>query len=197
MGRLRMRTFIAVPLDDAARRRVSKLLKVMAAADPEVKWVEPENLHFTLQFLGEIDAREVVAICRAVRGVVERTAPFTLETAGVGCFPNARRPRTLWVGAREGREELMALHAALETELLQLGTYRREDREYSPHLTLGRVKSDEITPQLRETLDGHVDWKGGQQIVSEIHVMSSELTREGPLYTVVSRERLRGEAASG
>src|SRR5262245_56157041 len=106
MGRLKLRTFIALPLDDALRRRVVELQNDLADAGGEIKWVESENLHATLLFLGEVDALEVVDICRAVRSVAESTAHFTLGAAGVGAFPNLRRPRTLWVGIEEGREEL-------------------------------------------------------------------------------------------
>src|SRR5947209_15246288 len=104
MGRLKLRTFIALPLDDVQRRRVVALQQDLADAGGDVKWVEPENLHVTLLFLGEVDALEVVEVCRAVRGVAGATAPFSFGAAGVGAFPNLRRPRTVWVGVEEGRE---------------------------------------------------------------------------------------------
>ena len=188
MGRLKLRTFIAVPLDEALRRRIVALQEELAGGD--VKWVEPENLHVTLLFLGEVDALEVVEICRAVHQVAESTAPFALTAAGVGAFPNLRRPRTLWVGVEEGRAELVRLHDSLEEVLLELGAYRREEREYTPHVTLGRVNGD-APPALRESLKRESDWHGGTLAVSEVHVMSSELTPDGPRYNVVSRERLR------
>jgi 2'-5' RNA ligase len=192
MGRLKLRTFIALPLDDTLRRRVVAVQQEFADAGGDVKWVEPENLHVTLLFLGEVDALEVVEICRAVRGVVAPIKPFTLSASGVGAFPNLRRPRTLWVGVEEGREELVALHDGIEDALLKLGAYRREDREFTPHITLGRVHGD-ATPELREALKRAADWHGGTQLLREVHVMSSELTPDGPRYNVVSREKLRVE----
>jgi 2'-5' RNA ligase len=113
MGRLKLRTFIALPLDDALRRRAVALQQDLAEAGGEVKWVEPENLHVTLLFLGEVDALEVVDICRAVRSVAAETDQLVLGAADVGAFPNLRRPRTLWIGVEEGREELVALHDRL------------------------------------------------------------------------------------
>jgi 2'-5' RNA ligase len=190
MGRLKLRTFIALPLDDAVRRRVVALQQDMANAGGDVKWVEPENLHVTLLFLGEVDALEVVNVCRAVRGVAELTDSFVLGTSGVGAFPNLRRPRTLWVGNEEGRAELLALHDRLEDALLKLGAYRREGREFTPHITLGRVNGD-APPALREALKLEADWQGGTQEIREVHVMSSELAPAGPRYNVVSRDRLR------
>ena len=192
MGRLKLRTFIALPIDDALRRRLVAVQEELGGTGAEVKWVEPENLHVTLLFLGEVDALEVVEICRSVRGVAGPTEPFALSVAGLGAFPNPRRPRTLWVGVEEGHDELVALHHALEEALLKLGAYRREERAYTPHVTLGRVTGDDFPPPLLGRLKRESDWQGGTLMVREVHVMSSELTPEGPRYNVVSREKLRG-----
>src|SRR5207245_2186076 len=96
-----------------------------------------------------------------------------------GCFPNPRRPRVLWIGVGAGTQELCALHDDLEPPLLDLGCYRREDRKYSPHITLGRVRSDRPADQLGIALDKQASWQGGQIDVGEIHGMSSELTPKG------------------
>jgi 2'-5' RNA ligase len=189
MGRLKLRTFIALPLDDALRRRVVAVQEDFADAGPDVKWVEPENLHVTLLFLGEIDALEVVQICRAVRGVAAAAEPFTLSITKLGAFPNLRRPRTLWVGIEEGREPLIALHDGLEDALLKLGAYRREGRAYTPHVTLGRVTGDDAGTQLVGRLKREADWHGGTLQVREVHVMSSEMRSDGPRYSIVSREK--------
>ena len=107
-----------------------------------MKWVEVENLHVTLLFLGEVDERELPPLCRAVSVVCGRHDRFDLSVETVGCFPNPRRPRVVWAGVGMGGPELVALHDALEPPLLELGCYRREERQYTPHITLGRVKSD-------------------------------------------------------
>src|ERR1700722_16757119 len=148
MGRLRIRTFIALPLDARVRRRIRALQAEFAEADAEVKWTDPDNLHVTMVFLGEVDARDLVGVCKAVRNIAENRGAFPLEIAGVGCFPNARRPRTIWVGVGEGRDDVIPLHRELEEALVKLGAYRREDREFTPHITLGRTRSGEVTPAL-------------------------------------------------
>src|SRR6266850_2474777 len=148
----RLRTFIAVALNDAIRRRAVALQQQFAQAGSKVKWVEPENLYVTMLFLGEVDAREVLDVCKAVRAVTSETAPFAVSVAGVGGFPNLRRPRTLWIGVDEGSEDLIRLHHDVEKELLALGGYRREDREYTPHITLGRVRGDDLTPEFHAAL---------------------------------------------
>jgi 2'-5' RNA ligase len=188
----RLRTFIAVDLGKAIRDRCVALQENLARSGAEVKWVEPENLHVTLLFLGEVNDREVPAMCTAVAEVCTQHAPFPMTVETVGCFPNPRRPRVVWVGTGEGAAELTALHDALEGLLLALGCYRREERQYTPHVTLGRVKSDHPTDKLAAGLAKYAKWQGGQIAVREILVLSSELTPQGPVYTVLSRAKLTG-----
>jgi 2'-5' RNA ligase len=188
----RIRTFIAVGLDRGVRERTVALLETLTRTAEDVKWVEPENLHITLLFLGEVDDREVPAVCRVVAEAVQSHAAFQLSVEGAGGFPNLRRPRTLWVGTGEGTQELVALHDALEPPLLELGCYRREDRPYTPHLTLGRVKSDRPNQELGDALAKHAGWQGGTQQVREVLVMSSQLSSRGPVYAVMSRAKLGG-----
>src|SRR5437764_15299065 len=100
MGRLR--TFIAVDVSPFTRDRLAGLQETLAAASgTRVKWVEPENLHVTLLFLGEVDEREVPAVCRAVEAVARPTAAFPMTVAGLSAFPTVRRPRTLIVPVPE------------------------------------------------------------------------------------------------
>jgi 2'-5' RNA ligase len=186
----RVRTFIAIDPGKPIRDRIIALQETMARTGAGVKWVEPDNLHVTLLFLGEVDMLEVPTLCQAVADTVGRTPSFPMSIENVGAFPNLRRPRILWVGVGEGVQEVVALHDALETPLLELGCYRREDRQYTPHLTLGRVTSDRPVQKLAATLTSRAGWQGGATTVREIHVMSSELTSQGPIYTVLSRARL-------
>jgi 2'-5' RNA ligase len=186
----RVRTFIAVGLDKGVRDRTVALQEALAATGAEVKWVEPENLHVTLLFLGEVDDRDLPDVCRVVAEVAGQLAPFPMSVQGAGCFGNPRRPRTLWVGVGEGTQELVALHDALEPPLLALGCYRREDRQYTPHLTLGRAKGDRPNDGLAAALAKHAGWRCGEQPVREVLVMGSELTPKGPVYTVMGRGKL-------
>jgi 2'-5' RNA ligase len=188
----RIRTFIAVDLGKPIRDRIVALQENLAHTGTEVKWVEPENLHVTLLFLGEVDERALPPVCKVVAECAQEQNPFLLSVETAGCFPNMRRPRILWVGVGEGTQPLCALHDALEPPLMDLGCYRREERKYSPHITLGRVKSDRPTENLSTALARKADWKGGEITVRELLIMSSELTPKGPNYTVLSRARLGG-----
>ena len=191
----RIRTFLALDPGKLLRDRVQNLQDELAEQGASVKWVEAANLHLTLLFLGEVEDRDLAAICRATSKVADKIEPFTLTLEGVGCFPNMRRPRVLWVGVGEGNEAVTALHAALEAPLLEMGCYRRESRPYTPHLTLGRVESDESDETLIEALATQANWQGGETTIQEVLIMSSELRRNGPVYTVVGRARLAGNNA--
>jgi 2'-5' RNA ligase len=188
----RTRTFLAVEIDAGIRRAAAGLQAALAQTGAAVKWVAAESMHVTLQFLGEVDDRDLPAICRTVASTARRHPPFTLRAAGVAAFPNARRPKVVWAGITDGAVELQALFAALEEPLLELGVYRREERAYTPHLTLGRVKGEADGHALAAVLPKHLAWQGGHCLVEEVVVFSSELRRDGPEYTPVGRAPLAG-----
>ncbi len=192
----RLRTFIAVDPGQEIRDRLVDLQESLARAGSDMKWVEPDNLHVTLLFLGEVDNREVPDVCRVVAGTCAAVRPFAMTVGGVGCFGSPRRPRTVWAGLTEGGPELAALHDALEPPLLELGCYRREGRAFTAHITLGRVKGERDNEALATALPKLANWDGGTVEVREVLVMSSELRSDGPLYTVLSRARLPKTAAA-
>ena len=186
----RRRTFLGIDLGAEIRARLIALQEELTAIAGDVKWVEPENLHITLLFLGEVQQRESIDICRAAQKAVKEMPAFTLGIEGAGAFPNSRRPRTLWVGVGEGAAEIVAVHDAIEAPLLEMGSYRRETRGYVPHVTLGRVKGEVPNEELAKVLATHKTWSAGDVLVREVHVMSSELRSDGPLYTVIGRAKL-------
>ena len=186
-----IRTFIAIDLGKTIRDRVVALQESLAAVAPEVKWALPHNLHLTLLFLGEVDQREIHDVCKAVKDAAATVAEFSLTVAGAGGFPNSRRPRILWAGIGAGADEIVALHHALEKPLLELGCYRREDRKFTPHVTLGRIRSEQPPAGLDKALAKQQAWRGGETTISEVHVMSSDLSPAGPVYAVLSRAKLR------
>jgi 2'-5' RNA ligase len=187
----RIRTFIAVAISRSIVDRCLALQESLARSGAGVNWVGEENLHVTLLFLGEVSDRDLPDLCRAVAEVSAGQDAFALTLAGVGCFPNPRRPRVVWAGLTDGQAELVALHDALEPPLLALGCYRREERQYTPHLTLGRVRGEAGTDRLAAALARQAKWHGGTTEVREVLVMSSQLLPEGPVYSVLSRAPLR------
>lgn len=185
----RIRTFIGVDVGRAIRDRLATLQGTLTQAGTAVKWVEPENLHVTLLFLGEVEDRQIAKICAMVAESTATHKSFQMSVERAGCFPTPRRPRILWAGIGTGAEALMALHDDLEKPLTKLG-YRREERRYKPHITLGRIRGAAPADGLVKALAQQASWKGGETLVRELHVMSSELTPRGPNYTILSRAPL-------
>jgi 2'-5' RNA ligase len=188
----RTRTFIGVDIGGAIRASATALQKELSKSGAEVKWVTPESMHVTLMFLGEVDDRELHAVCKVVKSAAVGEPAFPLRVSGVGAFPTPRRPKILWAGITDGAEPLQRLNAALERPMSELGCYRKEERGYTPHLTLGRVKGDADALVLAAELPKRLAWNGGSATVDELLVYSSEMDRDGPVYTVIGRAPLAG-----
>ena len=189
----RNRTFLAVELSPQARAAASELQQRLAAASAaDVNWVAAANLHVTLMFLGDVDARELVPLCKVAQRVADAIPLFGLRLAGVGAFPNGRRPKTVYAGVADGADELRAIHAALQAPLLDLGVTRQEERAYTPHLTLGRVRGESGAEKLADELPKFRAWDGGASAIGELTLFTSELRRGGPEYAAVSRALLGG-----
>lgn len=186
----RSRIFLAVDIDEVVRRQVILLQRALADVAEDVKWVEPDNLHVTLLFLGEVDDRDLANLCRIVTKVSANTQMFPATVAGVGAFPTLRRPKTLWAGLTEGAAELQSLHAALVPPILDLGAFRQEERAYTPHLTLGRVNGDAAEAVLAKELPNHSSWRAGRTAIQRVTIYSSEQRKTGPAYTVIGRAEL-------
>jgi 2'-5' RNA ligase len=194
----RIRTFVAVELDDELRRSLIGLqeavktgLQVMASdrrldRSARVQWTRPESLHLTLKFLGDIDPAQVEPIQHALTERVSPLARFSVDVEGWGAFPDARAPRVLWVGLKSQhvRDPLLELAAAVEQALMPLG-FPTEDKPFNPHLTLARIKdgSRSIGHALRSA--GRVSTIGriGTLSVQAITFIKSELRPSGSLYT--------------
>jgi 2'-5' RNA ligase len=157
-------------------------MEQLRSAAPDVKWVEPEGLHWTLNFLGNVEDREIAEICAVVAEAALEHAPFDLQVRGAGAFPSPDRPRTLWLGVGAGRDQMIALQASIEKSLDSLG-YRGEARRYTPHLTIGRPGRGQPPRELVAELANLAEFNGGSMLVEEVTVFSSELTRQGPIYT--------------
>jgi 2'-5' RNA ligase len=187
-----LRSFIAVEISPNVRARAAKLIQELKTGDAKVSWVQPQNLHLTLVFLGDIQMIEVPQICEAMSRAVAELPPFDLEVRGAGAFPDANRPRTIWLGVGRGTEEMVALHAAVEDALVDVG-YRPEGRRYRPHLTLGRVRqAPRNSAPLVRLLQERRDYLADVMSVADITLFSSELTKEGSVYDVLSVAELAG-----
>jgi 2'-5' RNA ligase len=186
---MKTRTFIAVPLAADIRRRALDVIRQLHPVAGDIKWVEPDAMHWTLQFLGNVDDLETPAVCDLVTNAVSDIEPFDLVVQGVGAFPSADRPRTLWLGAGHGTNEMMTLQSAIELALEELG-FRGEARRYKPHITLGRTGRDQPTQALVDELAALTDFPAGTMLVDEVTIFASLLTRQGPEYRALAHAAL-------
>jgi 2'-5' RNA ligase len=136
-----IRAFIAVPLSDTLLKQLGDLQHRLEGRVPHrsVRWVRPEGIHLTLKFLGDTPTEKLPGIKRALETVARHAPACTFTVGELGCFPNPRRPRVVWVGVQEPTGRLAALQDAVEEVLAPFG-YRPEGRGFTPHLTLGRVR---------------------------------------------------------
>ncbi|MBI5625313.1 MAG: RNA 2',3'-cyclic phosphodiesterase [Elusimicrobia bacterium] len=135
-----MRLFIAVPVDPI-RKRVGQVVDALASKSFDIKWVRPENLHFTLRFLGELPQSKVEAIGKAMDEAC-RCPGFGLRFGGISAFPNLAMPRVVWIGLKEGEPAMSRLAESLDNSLKRYGVpIAEESLGFKAHLTIGRVRS--------------------------------------------------------
>ena len=188
----KIRTFVAVAISSAVRDRAAELIDEFRGTGAQVKWVEPQNLHVTLKFLGDVDSPEIDHVCRAVEQAVADAPPFEFELRGAGAFPDTRRPRTVWLGIGQGSHQIVALNERIEPPLAKLG-FRKEARRFQPHLTIGRVRrGGPVVAELGRLIAEHDDLEIGRSHVREAIVFSSQLDRSGPTYEALARAPLGG-----
>ena len=182
-----IRAFIAIDLPPDVKAALGGVAAELGQGLPRgvVRWVRPEQMHLTLRFLGDTPAERLPALYAAMDAVAAGRAPFALRLTEPGCFPNARRPRVVWVGLGGDAAALAALVAALNAALSALGL-PPEDKPFRAHLTLGRVKDERAAPDL--SLSAAVPALAVP--VAAIHLIESDLRPDGPVYTKRHTSRL-------
>ncbi len=178
---MKFRSFIAVEID--ATEEIRTFIRDVEATDANINMVDPDKIHITVKFLGDVDEDIVPAIGEKVRFVLEDRGPFVLNLKGVGAFPSLDYMKVVWIGTDE-KEEFSEIAHRMEEELVALG-FDREQRSFSPHITVGRVKGGRNKNRLRAVLDDYREHDFGKQKVNKLKLKKSELKREGPEYTTI------------
>jgi 2'-5' RNA ligase len=173
-----VRAFLAIPLPADVLDKVQQVQNELAGALPEVRWTSLATMHLTLKFFGSISEESLEKIGEVMLSIGRLCIPFQIEIGGVGAFPSLDRPRVIWVGAREAHF-LVALQSALEEELQKIGI-PREDRPYSPHLTLGRSRGR--IPAGREILEKYRNIVCGTMLVEKVILFESRLYPAGSVH---------------
>ena len=189
-----IRAFIALELPSGLKNELAELeTQLKKASPPVVKWVDPNSIHVTLKFLGEISEDSIEELMLAIEESVQGTIPFQLEVRGVGAFPGLDRPQVLWVGVKGELEIITQLQKKIESNTEQLG-FPRESRAFSPHLTLGRVR-DEAGPNERRRLGkllADTTFTALHNIdVDAVNLMKSQLTPGGAIYSCIGSVKLK------
>jgi 2'-5' RNA ligase len=187
----RVRTFVAVELDAAIRRRLAGIQRDVLRGFRGLRPTSEGGLHLTLKFLGEIPRGDVARAMRLVEAAAVPEEPFASEVGGLGAFPPRGRPRVVWVGMSDPEGTLARLHGRLDRSLGELGV-RGENRRYTPHVTLARVRDRAGAFGLADRLEEIPSRPAGVQEISEIVLMMSELRPSGALYTPLGRAALGG-----
>lgn len=185
-----MRTFVAIDLGEKIKKNLSHFIKKLDSYNPHVRWVKDQGMHLTLKFIGEISEKKASDIQTALMELSAKHESFALRLVGTGRFPpRSRHPRVLWVGIEES-DKLKSLQQEVEFQLEKL-SISREKRKFSPHLTLGRVKSSQnIIPILNE-LSLNKDTEFGSMAVEKIALFKSTLKPTGAEYTVLANIPLK------
>ncbi len=171
---------MAIALPPAVAAVLAQLSHTLAQQMPDraVRWVKPDRMHLTLRFLGDTAVAKLSHIVTELDGVTANYVPFQLHLYSVGCFPNRKRSRVIWVGLRGELDSLTALKRDIDTFLQPMG-WEREKRPFQAHLTLGRVKNVHQVGSIKWDVPvKRVEWN-----VTAVHLIESQLRPQGPIYT--------------
>jgi 2'-5' RNA ligase len=182
-----VRCFVALELPLEVQSELAQASSKLRAAQADVKWVEPENVHLTLKFLGEIPHSRVLQIGIALSALGQWRA-IDSRLAGLGAFPVLHKPRVVWAGLDQGLEQIGDLQKTVEDRMADLG-FQRDDRAFSPHLTLGRVRSGRNAAELAGLIQT-LRPRPLEFSFRTLTLMKSTLTPEGPLYQPIQSVEL-------
>lgn len=183
-----IRAFIAI---DIAPEILDQINRISADLNRKinnhaVRWVAAGNIHLTLKFLGDVSLNNLELLTDALRLEAGNHRKFSISVGGLGAFPSVRRPRVLWIGV-EGPDALLNLQRNIESQMARLG-YEKDQRSFSPHLTLGRVSRNARPEEIRaisQTVEAYKLGFIGITLVSAFHLYRSDLHPEGAVYTRV------------
>lgn len=182
-----VRCFVAVPLPDAARKRLQATAREVARLVPAVRVGRPESLHLTLRFLGDVDAATVSQLALELEGVAS-FAPFTVRIDSIGVFPGVARPRVLWAGVDDAAGKLVLL-AGRVRDLTAIAAHA-DDRPFRGHITIARFRGPSPRRPLREALAAWCEVDYGSMPVDRVELIRSHLRSAGASYEVVARSSL-------
>ncbi len=186
-----MRIFIAIPVPEEIKGQASQIKSELSRLKPDIKWVEYENYHITLKFLGEVTEKQLDEIKTKLSMVAQACPAFSFKTTGIGFFPNKNRPRVMWLGVKGEMSKAQFLGERVDTYLTELGFESEKKRSF--HLTLGRIRSEHNLDETVLTTDNiNNGLKSFDLPVEQFFLMESRLSSSGPQYLVLEKYDLQG-----
>jgi 2'-5' RNA ligase len=180
-----MRLFFAVKMPAALKEQLAEFVGRLSGFPGRVKWVETQNMHLTLKFLGEVSSDRLPELRSAAENAAGEHASCEILVSDCGAFPNMKSPRVFWIGVNDAEKRLQSLQKSLDYNLGQLG-FERERKRYSPHLTVGRVKDQGGLGRLKEAFAA-AEFPPVEVEVADFFLIESKLTPAGPIYTDLMR----------
>lgn len=178
-----IRSFIAIDIEDEnVIRELCKVQSALLESGADIKPVENENIHVTIRFLGEIPSAMIEKVYSEMNKIV--FSPFDIEIKGLGAFPNIRHVNVIWAGIGRGANELRNIYYQLEPNLQKLGL-KPDDKGFSPHITIARVKSGRKREELAQIIKRYEDYKFGVIKARCLRLKKSVLTSRGPIYSTL------------
>jgi 2'-5' RNA ligase len=188
-----MRTFIAIELPQEIKTALSRLQDQLKTTAADVKWVQPQNIHLTLKFLGERDDKKIEKIMQILEETAKDKNCFQIRIWSLGAFPKINFPRVIWVGIDQGDNETKEIAKDLEERIAKIGI-PKEDRPFSSHITIGRTRSTLNREKLVEGLNKLADYFVENKLeftAVKITLFKSTLTPQGPIYEVLKEANLK------
>jgi len=186
-----MRAFIAIPVPDDVKQNARMLRNKLGAARPDIKWVEYQNYHLTVKFLGEVEINDLPELKRNLRLAADAVPAFNLSAGGIGFFPNQNNPRVIWMGIKGEMDKAEFLGDRVDAYLTALGF--EPERDHRPHLTMGRIRSEKNLKEMLNVLEKYPDRNKLRSFrVENFYLMQSILDANGPQYSVLDTYRLIG-----
>jgi len=184
-----MRLFIAIEIPEDIKKLMAEVQEKIKDSGADAGWTRPEGIHLTLKFLGEVPEPKVPEIMTALSHATKESTGLRLELVGAGAFPNPKNARVVWIGVSGESDKLARLQASVEEGMAHIG-FKREDRAFTPHLTLGRIKFIRSRDRWLKALDDIKDIELSGFDVRSVSLMKSELKPSGAVYMEIGKIEL-------
>ena len=173
------RTFLAIDIKPDIKKEISKTIKEFKEINPNIKYVNPENIHITLKFFGNLNDEKIEEIKTIINKVTTNYEPFKIDINGMGAFPNTNHIKVIWIGIKEN-PILESLQETLDKEFSKIGFKKEEN--YKTHLTIGRMKTAKGKKQIQEKIEENKNIQISELKIETLHLKKSTLTPKGPIY---------------